>query len=400
MRSHKRHRALSMDTVSWPWPRLIFWGVEMCWPPNVGQIRTSTLHETIDELKCNVVGCCDQLKVKNSANFGSQTITMEWPCYLQNFILWESEAFFFSGFKTFSHSENNGLYSRVQSEIGILLLLVFLRALFLVLFSFCFLSMIWMMLFLPILCERDHVALQNDIHNIFQWTRLNKLPLNLSKCSVLHMTRSKSPNYCDTYIMGDCTLVEVDECKLLGVIYSKDLSFDSHIDAVSNKVSKVSGFITRCTRGRSSYTLFNLYKALILPNIIYCARVWAPHQRNHLDTLEKVQRKITRTLFFKQFPNADVRPPYSNRLYWFRYSQGWGMLSNFKGWFWVSRFCMIWPLLLLFLTFSAADWWILGFCTKLQGLLLSSIQCLYHSHVFGMKYHLIYILSVICLALK
>ena len=47
---------------------------------------------------------------------------------------------------------------------------------------------------------------------------------------------------------------------------------------------------------------------------IYCACVWAPYQRNHLDRLEKVQRKITRTLFFKQFPNADVRPPYSNRL--------------------------------------------------------------------------------------
>ena len=26
-----------------------------------------------------------------------------------------------------------------------------------------------------------------------------------------------------------------------------------------------------------------------------------------------MQRKNTRTLFFKQFPNADVRPPYSNR---------------------------------------------------------------------------------------
>ena len=50
----------------------------------------------------------------------------------------------------------------------------------------------------PILSERDHVALQNDIHNIFQWTLRNKLPLNLSKCSVMHMTRSKSPNYCDT----------------------------------------------------------------------------------------------------------------------------------------------------------------------------------------------------------
>ena len=30
--------------------------------------------------------------------------------------------------------------------------------------------------------------------------------------------------------------------------------------------------------------------------------------------LEKNGAKITRTLFFKQFPIADVRPPYSNRL--------------------------------------------------------------------------------------
>ena len=65
--------------------------------------------------------------------------------------------------------------------------------------------------------------------------------------------------------------------------------------------------------------------------IIYnCTCVWAPHQRNHLDRLKKVQWKITRTLFFKQFPNADVRPPYSNRAYWFRYCQGWGCSQNSK----------------------------------------------------------------------
>ena len=90
------------------------------------------------------------------------------------------------------------------------------------------------------------------------------------------MTRSKSASHCDTYVMGDSTLVEVDEFKLLGVTFSKDLSFDSHIDAISNKVSKLSGFITRCTRGMSSYALLNLYKALVLPHIIYCKASSSP----------------------------------------------------------------------------------------------------------------------------
>ena len=166
----------------------------------------------------------------------------------------------------------------------------------------------------PILSRLDHIALQRDVHNIFRWTLRNKLPLNLSKCSVMHMTRSRSPCYFEDYFMGESKLEEVNEFKLLGVTFGKDLTFDSHIDSISKKVSKLSGFIIRCTKNMSPNTLLNLYKALILPHIIYCACVWAPYQRNHLDRLEKVQRKVTRTLFFRQSPFADVRPPYSDRL--------------------------------------------------------------------------------------
>ena len=41
----------------------------------------------------------------------------------------------------------------------------------------------------PICNEHDHNILQQDIQNIFKLTVLNKLPLNLSKCTVMHMTR-------------------------------------------------------------------------------------------------------------------------------------------------------------------------------------------------------------------
>ena len=49
----------------------------------------------------------------------------------------------------------------------------------------------------------------------------------------MQMTRSDN---CDTYFMGDGKLDEVDEVKLLGVTFSKDLSLYSHIDAISRKV--------------------------------------------------------------------------------------------------------------------------------------------------------------------
>ena len=104
----------------------------------------------------------------------------------------------------------------------------------------------------PICNEHDHNILQQDIQNIFQWTVLNKLPLDLSKCTVMHMTRSKSPNLCSPYFMGTVRLEEVDNFKLLDVTFSKDLSFDSQVGTVSDKISKLSGFIIRCTKNMSS----------------------------------------------------------------------------------------------------------------------------------------------------
>ena len=95
----------------------------------------------------------------------------------------------------------------------------------------------------PICNVHDHNILQQDIQNIFQWTLLNKLPLNLSKCSVMHMTRSKSPNFNSPYFMGTEKLEEVNNLKLLGVTFSKDLSFDSHVGIISDKISKLSGYI-------------------------------------------------------------------------------------------------------------------------------------------------------------
>ena len=122
----------------------------------------------------------------------------------------------------------------------------------------------------PIYSELDHKILQQDIQNIFQWTIRNKLPLNLSKCSFMHMTRSISPNFCRSYFMSDGKLDEVDDLNLLGVTFSKDLSFDSQVGLVSDRISKLSGLIIRCTRNMTSTALLNLYKALILPHVVYC----------------------------------------------------------------------------------------------------------------------------------
>ena len=167
----------------------------------------------------------------------------------------------------------------------------------------------------PIYSDSDHAILQQDIENVFKWSMANRLPLNLSKCSVMHMTRSDSPKFCSSYSMGDAILNEVSDFKLLGVTFSKDLSFGTHINNVTNKISKLSGFIIRCTKNMSSTALLNLFKSLVLPHLVYCICVWAPSQGNHIDRLDRVQRKITRVVFYRNSFDVECRPSYEERLF-------------------------------------------------------------------------------------
>ena len=69
---------------------------------------------------------------------------------------------------------------------------------------------------------------------------------------------------------------------------------------ISSKIS----LSCRCTKTCPSL-LNSTSTSLVLLHIIFCACVWAPHQRNQI-----IQWTITRILFF----NVNVYPPYSNRL--------------------------------------------------------------------------------------
>ena len=46
--------------------------------------------------------------------------------------------------------------------------------------------------------------------------------------------------------------------------------------------------------------LLYLYKAFVLPLLIYCAVVWAPYNACYTSRLEKFQRRITRVLMYRK----------------------------------------------------------------------------------------------------
>lgn len=151
-------------------------------------------------------------------------------------------------------------------------------------------------------CIRSHsdrVILQNDLDKVHHWTVVNNLPLNASKCAVVHFSRSTALGPVTTYFLGGVPIKVVDDFKLLGVTFSSSLSFSSHVDAVCKKISRLTGFVIRISKHMHFSALLYLFKALITPHLTYCAIVWNPCKTGLLDRLDKSQRKISKVLMYR-----------------------------------------------------------------------------------------------------
>jgi len=79
----------------------------------------------------------------------------------------------------------------------------------------------------------DYLLLQDNVNAISEWVAANFLALNFLKCCPLNISRKGLPTIpaCPLGISGN-TLNQVNQFKYLGIIFTPDLSWSSHIDTI------------------------------------------------------------------------------------------------------------------------------------------------------------------------
>ena len=75
---------------------------------------------------------------------------------------------------------------------------------------------------------------------------------------------------------------------------SSNLSWKIHVDAITARANRLLGFIRVVARGSSTFAIFALYKALILPILEYGVPSWHPSTSKQIQQLERIQRVATR----------------------------------------------------------------------------------------------------------
>ena len=147
----------------------------------------------------------------------------------------------------------------------------------------------------------DCTRIQDDLNALSDWCITNKLDLNVLKCKVMCITRSRSPIYFKYCIKGE-PIERVSEMKDLGVVIENTLSWNNHVNKIIAKANRILGLIKRTVGFNApEHVKLQLYQSLVRSNLEYCSQAWNGLTITNRVKLERVQRAATR--YILNFPD-------------------------------------------------------------------------------------------------
>ena len=96
--------------------------------------------------------------------------------------------------------------------------------------------------------------------------------------------------------MDGSVLVEKSSFKMLGLTFSSLLDWGSYIISIAKAASKKNGGLMRSMKFLSPEVALYLYKSSIRSCMEYCCHVWAGTLSCYLELLDKLQKRICRTV--------------------------------------------------------------------------------------------------------
>ena len=96
--------------------------------------------------------------------------------------------------------------------------------------------------------------------------------------------------------MIGCVHEEKSSFKMLGLTFSSKLDWGSYIISIAKTASKKIGVLIRSMNFVSPEVALYLYKSAIRPCMEYCCHVWAGAPSSYLELLDKLQKRICRTI--------------------------------------------------------------------------------------------------------
>ena len=134
---------------------------------------------------------------------------------------------------------------------------------------------------------QDRHILQQELCSLEQWANDWGMRFNSKKCYVLSV-RNRFQCY---YSLGGSVLQRVSNNPYLGIQFSDDIKWSTHISKITKQASSTIGFFRR-NLNCSTACRRNAYLYLVRSVIEYGAIVCVPYLQQVIDRLERMQRQV------------------------------------------------------------------------------------------------------------
>ena len=84
--------------------------------------------------------------------------------------------------------------------------------------------------------------------------------------------------------------------ELFGITVDNKLRFDEHLSNICEKITNQFNVISRFRKLIPATVLLRLYKAFIIPHVLYCSTVWHFCDSRNKDKLEMLNKRILRVM--------------------------------------------------------------------------------------------------------
>ena len=120
----------------------------------------------------------------------------------------------------------------------------------------------------------DEDTINNELVKIWEWMIATKLSLNTTKTKyMVFYTNQRDVTYLNL-IINNSIIERVSHFNFLGIMLSYNMTWDTHINHISKKISKATGILYQLKLIYPQRILFTLHTTLILQHLQYCLILW------------------------------------------------------------------------------------------------------------------------------
>ena len=137
--------------------------------------------------------------------------------------------------------------------------------------------------------------LESDLQDTVDWGKKWLVDFNAGKTQLVSFDRSNNNGSTDVKMNGS-VLEEKSSFKMLGLTFLSKLDWVSYMISIAETTSKKIGALICSMKFLSLHVVLYLYKSTICPSMEYCIYIWTIAPNCYLEFLNKLQKRICRTV--------------------------------------------------------------------------------------------------------